>query len=244
MAQLELPPAAKRLRQTPPPSSQVLSRTFSVSRETQKKRKRKEKRKKKTKNFQLRTRDSSSSQHTPRPPAPRSPGPRVLRLCWPGACHDAPVDSGSRFRARCSGWRDRNAGASRCTRLVRLRGRRRPPPPACWPRSSASWTRLPPRSGSAASRSACCSRRPSSTKPSRSPSSLPLPPVTPAPSLTAGQQTKIRNAERRIFLSTLYIGRTEKELVRACLRFAWDSRPRPDTLRSPPSKRRSARSPT
>ncbi len=54
---------------------------------------------------------------------------------------------------------------------------------------------------------------------------------------------KIRHAERRIFLSTLYIGKSERELVRArCILVG--SLVYPDLPRSPPCKRLSVRNPS
>ena len=54
---------------------------------------------------------------------------------------------------------------------------------------------------------------------------------------------KIRHAERRIFLSTLYIGKSERELVRArCILVG--SVVYPDLPRSPPCKRLSVRNPS
>jgi phosphatidylserine/phosphatidylglycerophosphate/cardiolipin synthase-like enzyme len=51
---------------------------------------------------------------------------------------------------------------------------------------------------------------------------------------------KIQNAERRIFLSTLYIGKAEKELVR--LDYGLWQLPRTDVPRSLPCKKPCARS--
>ncbi len=67
------------------------------------------------------------------------PSFRLRRPCWPGALHDAPIDSGPRFCGRACGSHDRNAAVSRCIPPHPRRGLRQCRAPGCLRRSWGSW---------------------------------------------------------------------------------------------------------